>query len=177
MFRNGAILSAAAFLFMGLFTLLVHLETIKLYPASMTVETVRGFSFRIEYALRYQTLLVTWLLFNVMATIFGRLSTKAINPLDSSSEENVQVHKNILTNTVEQTLVSVFAQLIFVSFASPEAVLKFIPLINIIFFIGRIAFFFGYPLKRALGFQMTVVPTIVLVIYNFVKFFSFIFNL
>lgn len=173
-FKVGAMLSIGAVVFMGLTTILVHTETIRLYPSSMSVEIVRGYAGRVEYALRYQTLLVSWLLFNVLATIYGRLSTKSINPLDSTTEDQVTAHKMILTNSFEQIVISVFAQLIFVSFASPEAILKFIPAVNIIQFVGRIAFFAGYPLKRAFGFQCSIVPNIVLVLYSLYKFFSFL---
>lgn len=174
--RTASIMIASAIILMGVLTLLVHLETIKLYPSTMNVDLVKGYAGRLEYAFRYQTLLVSWLVFNILATIGGRFKSKALNPLDETTEEKVQIHKNILTNSFEQILVSVIAQLIFVSFASPESVLKFIPLINIIQFIGRICFFVGYPMKRAFGFQCSILPNIVLVIYDLSKFVSFLFN-
>jgi len=175
--KTGIMLLAGAFVFMGVVTLLVHFETVALYPSSMNVDMLRGFAGRAEYALRYQSLLVAWLVFNVFATIGGRYQFKAFNPLDETKEDKVQMHKNILTNSFEQITISVFAQLILVSFATPEAILKYIPLINMLQFIGRIAFFFGYPYKRSFGFSTTAMPNVVMVTYIIYKFITFQFNL
>lgn len=172
--KTGAILVVSSLLFMSVFALLVHFETIRLYPSTMNVDMVKGYAGRVEFTLRYQTLLVSWLLFAILNTIYGRLTNMAINPLDETKEPIVQSRKNILTNSLEQIVLSLFSQLIFVSFASPEAILKVIPLVNIIQFVGRITFQIGYPLKRAFGFQCSQLPTIFLVLYNLYKFFAFL---
>lgn len=171
--RHGGILAVLAAVFMVAMTLLVHTGAIRLHPSTVNEEMIRGYAGRVEFTVRYQTLLVAWLTFNIFATIFGRLTRRALNPLDEKSEEHVQIHKNILTNSYEQIALSVFSQLIYISFASPECILKTIPLVNIIQFIGRITFFAGYPFKRSFGFFCTMVPTLVLVAYNLYKFFSF----
>lgn len=172
--KIGLILSLSAIVFMLGFAVLVHYDAVKLYPETTKVESLKGFASRVEYALRYQTLLVFWLTFNILATIYGRITTKALNPLDEKTEEKVQLFKNILTNSFESIVVSIFSQLIFVSFAEPAVILKFIPLINIVTFIGRVAFFAGYPLKRAFGYHCTLVPNTILTIYNMVKLGSFL---
>lgn len=172
--RNGGILAAMAVVFMTTMTVLVHFDHIRLYPSSVTEEIIKGYAGRVEFALRYQTLLVFWLMFNVLTTIYVRITTMAINPLNEKSELQVQAQKNILTNSYEQIVLSVFAQLIYISFASPECILKTIPLVNFIQFVGRIAFFTGYPLKRAFGFLCTSIPTTILVLYDMYKFLSFL---
>lgn len=172
--QNGAILAASSIVFMGILTLLVHYDGVKLYPSTMTEEILKGFAARVEYALRYQTLLAFYLLFNIMATIFGRLTRGALNPLDEKTETRVQREKNILTNSFESIVLSVFSQLIFVSFAAPGCILKCIPLINVLHFVGRIAFHIGYPLKRSFGYSATIIPTTVLNFYNLYKFVSFL---
>lgn len=172
--KVGAVLATAALIFQVGLYLLVNFETVNLYPKQMTAENLKGFSSRIEYALRYQTLLIFWLLFNVFATIYGRLTTKAINPLDEKTEERVQIFKNVLTNSFESVVISVFSQLIFVSFAEPMTVLKMIPLINIVQFVGRVAFFAGYPMQRAFGFNCTVLPNVILNCYNLYRLGSFV---
>lgn len=172
--KNGSILAVLAITFMGVMSVLVHFEAIKLYPSSVNAELIKGYAGRVEFTLRYQTLLVFWLAVNVLITIYGRLISMAINPLNEQSEQHVQAHKNILTNSYEQIVLSVFAQLIFISFASADCILKTIPLVNIIQFIGRITFFAGYPLKRSFGFLCTSAPTLILVVYNMYKFISFL---
>jgi len=171
--KVGAVLAISAVVFMLGLGLLIHQNIIGLHPASTREETLKGFAPRVEYALRYQSLLVFWLTFNVVATIYGRLTTNALNPLDERTEHRVQMFKNVLTNSFESVVVSVFSQLIFVSFAEPLTVLKFIPFINIVQFIGRVSFFAGYPMYRAFGFQCTILPNICLSFYNLFKLGSF----
>lgn len=172
--KTAFVLAVSSLVFMAGLAVLVHTDAVKLHPKSISAEALKGFAARLEYALRYQTLLVFWLMFNIVATIYGRITTKALNPLDEKTESNVQLFKNILTNSFESVVVSVFSQLIFVSFAEPACILKTVPLVNIIQFIGRVAFFAGYPLKRAFGFQCTIVPNIILSIYNLFKLGSFL---
>lgn len=174
MIKTGAVLVSAAMIFMVGLALLVHYELVSLAPKEMKVETLKSFANRIEYALRYQTLLVFWLLVNVLITIYGRFTTRALNPLDETTEQEVEVFKRILTNSFEQIIISVLAQLTFVSFAEPLTVLKFIPYINIVQFVGRVAFLAGYPLYRGFGFNCNAVPNIVLVCYNLYSLGSFI---
>ena len=172
--RNGTILAVSAILFMGVMTLLVHTEAIRLYPSNMSVEMVKGYAGRVEFTLRYQTLLVFWLSYMILHTIHGRMTKKALNPLIEATEQHVQMRKNILTNSLESIVISVFSQLIFVSFATPESILKVIPLINIIQFVGRIGFLLGYPLLRSFGFTCTLIPNLYLTVHNLFHFGSFV---
>lgn len=149
-------------------------DTIRLYPNSIRVESLKGFNSRAEYALRYQTLLFAWLVFNWNSVVYVRLTKKALNPLIDSTEKHVQSQKNILANSFEQIVLSVFLQLAFASFADPAFVMKIIPAINIAQFIGRIAFFLGYPWYRTFGVTMTMLPNLFLVSYNLFKLGSYL---
>lgn len=120
--------------------------------------------------MRYQTLLYLWLVFNVNAVIYVRLSRKAINPLVDSTEKHAQMIKNILTNSFEQIITSSFLQLAFASFADPVLVMKIIPAVNVVQFIGRIAFFFGYPYYRTFGVSLTMSPNLLMLCYNLYRF-------
>lgn len=167
LFLSGVIFSA------GFFTM-VYFDLIQLYPRGWTDDKLKGFSLKAEYTLRYQTLLMFWLLFNIFATIFGRNKTQALNPLYQDTEIKMQFFKNVLTNSYEQIFISVISQLILASYADGGVILKYIPLVNILQLIGRIAFFAGYPLKRGFGFACTVFPNVILVFYNIYCFGSFI---
>lgn len=155
--------------FLAGFYYLVMNDLVKLYPNSIKLESLKGFSSRAEFALRYQTLLFVWLIFNIHSVIYTRLTTKALNPLIESTEKLAQKQKNILTNSFEQILVSSLLQLIFVSFAEHIYTLKLIPAINIVQFIGRIAFLLGYPWYRTFGFTLTLLPNTLLAGYNLYK--------
>ena len=115
-----------------------------------------------------------WLVFNIHAVIYVRITRKALNPLVDSTEKHAQSMKNILTNSLEQVLISSFLQLIFASFADSTLCLQLIPLVNVVQFMGRIAFFFGYPLFRTLGVSLTLLPNTLMVGYNVYKFAAYL---
>lgn len=164
--KAALVLGGMAIIFMLGCAGLVHYDILKLHPKSTVADNLAGFSIRLEYTVRYQTLLIFWLLFNTLITIAARFKTMALDPLDEKSECKVQAFKNVLTNSFESIVVSVFSQLIFISYAEPHIILKYIPFMNVIQFIGRVAFFAGYPNKRAFGFQCTILPNIVMSLFN-----------
>lgn len=149
-------------------------DKLKLYPNTIKVDSLKGFNSRAEYSLRYQTLLYLWLVFNVHSVIYVRITRKALNPLVDSTEKHAQMQKNILTNSFEQIILSSFLQLAFASWADPALVMKLIPAVNITQFIGRIAFFFGYPLYRTLGISLTMTPNLLMAGYNVYKLGSYV---
>lgn len=151
-----------------------HHDVIRLYPRKFDASSLKGFNSRFEYCLRYQTPLFLWLVFNINAVIYVRLTRKALNPLVESTEKQAQMQKNILTNSFEQIMTSVFLQLAFASFADPETVLKFIPAINCVQFVGRIAFFLGYPYYRTLGVSLTLTPSLMMLCFNVYRFGAFL---
>lgn len=175
-FKTGFILASGAIIFMLVSLGLVASELISLYPEKMNAEKLKGFATRVEYTLRYQTLLVTWLLVNVLITIYGRITTRALNPLDEKTETSVLMINRILSNSFESIIISVLLQLTFVTFAEPATVLKYIPLINIIQLVGRLTFFAGYPLKRAFGYMCTLWPNIIMCVFNVYKLAEFVFT-
>lgn len=74
-------------------------------------------------------------------------------------EEITRQEKNILANTMEQTLLTIGSQLVLIAFASPKMLLNYIPFMNICFVVGRIAFWAGYPKYRAFGFCLSFIPS------------------
>lgn len=163
----------AALIFLGSTFYFVFNDKLRLYPSSIKLESLRGFNSRAEYALRYQTLLLGWIVFNIHTVIFVRLTRKALNPLVDSTEKHAQMQKNILTNSFEQIVLSVLLQLAFVSFADPSYTLRLIPAINIVQFVGRIAFFAGYPMYRTFGITCSLFPNTGLLVYNLYKLGSY----
>ncbi|KAG9508692.1 Vesicular acetylcholine transporter [Fragariocoptes setiger] len=149
---------------------LVHNDFVQFHPKSLKVEALKGFASKIEYAVRYQVLLMVWLFFNVHYVIYSRVTSGAINPIDSSTEARAQLSKNILTNSIEQIFIAICNQLAFVSFADPTTILKFIPIFNILLLIGRITFFAGYPKYRTFGMTITLQINTIMTVYNLYRF-------
>lgn len=173
-FAFGSKLGVVGATFCFLSAMLVHFEVIRLYPKSNTPESLAGFTARVEFTLRYQTLLVSWLVFNIAACMYTRLQNMAMNPLQPATEQHITGAKNVLTNSMESFIVSGFSQLIFISYADPILILKYIPFINIVQFIGRITFFYGYPKYRSFGYLNTILPTLILSAYNLFYFGRFL---
>lgn len=172
--RIAQIAFVLALVFLGGVFYFSHHDILKLYPKKFDVKSLTGFNSRFEYCLRYQTMLFLWLVFMVHSVIYVRLTRKALNPLIDSTEKHAQTQKNILTNSFEQIMISVFLQLAFTSFADPETVLKFIPAVNLVQFIGRIAFFVGYPYYRTFGMTLTMMPNLMMLCFNVYRFGGFL---
>jgi hypothetical protein len=130
---------------------------------------------KLEFVVCYQTIGISWILFNMFYVISKRIKTKAIDPTDPESEANVLVAKNIMQNSIEQFLMSAFAQIISISFIDKSILIKVIPLINILFVIGRITFWLGYPKYRTFGFMCSAIPNTLLINYNLIKFIQSLF--
>lgn len=122
---------------------------------------------RFTFVLRYQVfgLAVILLLISQIATT--RLFTNSRNPL-SGNEQRIEKASRILQNTVEQFLLNFVNQLILVTYLT-ENQLKLIPVINLIFLIGRLTFYLGYlisPDYRTFGFMVTFIPNLAMLGYN-----------
>ncbi len=114
---------------------------------------------RIKFVLQSSTLSVVWLAFCMFNVGLRRSFTPAINPL-AGHEKRTEAAKNIFTNSLEQFTMSIFSQLILVTYLEPKVILNVIPVINLLFIVGRITFWLGYPTRRAFGFNLTNMPII-----------------
>lgn len=165
-FKTAYYLIGAAVGVMLVSFLLVCYDVVSFAPAVGTRNFSQNFGDKLQFTLKYQTLLVAWMVFNVMATIFVRIKNMAVNPLDDEPEKIVIPMRMILTNSLESIFISSLSQMIYITFVSTESVLKYIPLVNLLQFIGRIAFMYGYPMKRAFGYWLTLWPNLILNVIN-----------
>ena len=116
-------------------------------PASMDYGT------RFAYTFRWTFPMVLVLLVTIQQTANRRGTTAAGNPL-AGMEHLVQVFKNIVTNTLEQLMVSLLLMLTAVTYCDTPDWIKIIPIYAITFTVGRILFIIGYrisPLYRVTG--------------------------
>lgn len=130
---------------------------------------------KLEFVLCYQSIGISWILFNMFYVISKRVNTRAIDPTADDNDSGVLMARNIMQNSIEQFLMSAFAQIISISFIDSSLITKTIPLINILFLIGRITFWLGYPRYRTFGFMCSAIPNTLLINYNLIKFIQSLF--
>ena len=97
-------------------------------------------------------------------TTLGTHPTAPVLP----SMESFKIKERILQNTLEQTILHMVAVLALVSVLEPDQLWN-IPLLVLLFLIGRAAFFIGYtssPVNRVFGFVVTVLPTTCALAYS-----------
>jgi len=128
---------------------------------------VHSLSDRVIFTIRHQLPGLLAILISVLHVSLTRAFTLAVNPL-SGNEALVEVGNRVLTNTIEQYILTVVNQLILATHVT-EAHLRYIPLISGTFLLGRIAFLVGYiksPNYRGLGFNLTFMPVLAMTAAN-----------
>ncbi|XP_054162273.1 transmembrane protein 79-like [Oppia nitens] len=133
----------------------------------VSVPHLHSLTDRLVWTLRYQVLGLSVVILTTINVWVSRLLSHAINPL-AGYESVVERSNKILTNTLEQFVMNAINQLILSTYLS-ESNLRFIPLLNVYFLIGRIGFWIGYqiaPKYRIFGFIVTFVPTLLVFSLN-----------
>lgn len=139
---------------------------------SVNPDKLTGYGLKSEYVFRYLILGLTFTVVNIAAVGFKRLlSPQALDPLNHH-EDLIQSVRNILSNSIEQLLVSVVTQLCLVSYLNGIQVARIIPLMNMSFLLGRITFALGYPKYRTFGFTLSFLPVLISVPYILYRFLS-----
>ena len=123
---------------------------------------------RLVYTLRWQIFPIMTLVFAIERVSTTRLQTTAIDPMRGTGEHLIEFQQRFLRNTLEQLIIHFSGQLVLCTFLTSDSI-RIIPPISLLFMAGRIVFWIGYksgdPLKRATGFSMNFLPSIVTVCY------------
>ena len=120
---------------------------------------------RLTFALRLQIPGIFALLLSVLHVSLIRCRG---GPKLSNSDSGLQLANRILTNTLEQFVLSSVNQLILATYLAEER-LKILPLISATFLLGRLSFLAGYlvaPHFRSFGMTVTLIPTVGATGYN-----------
>ena len=120
---------------------------------------LKTYSARLDFTSRYFVLVAAWLAINVFYVITRRVSTGVASPVVDQPEPIV-VANNILRNSIDQAILIVLVQLALIPFLTGSQTVKFIPLINVVWFVGRVTFFLGYPGYRGFGWAWTFFPAL-----------------
>ena len=118
---------------------------------------------RVDYAL-------TWLLLPGIALLIGIVGAArrgfypdAIDGTRTPASPALEINLRYNQNTVEQLLLAAIAWL-GLALRLPHQLLFVIPAMAVLFLVGRITFFAGYliyPVARAYGMVLTIVPTLI----------------
>ena len=123
---------------------------------------------RLIFTLRCQIFPTLMLLAGIIAVSINRFSTNAIDPLANAESAKMRVHLCYLSNTLEQFVLFFIASLVLSTFLDAYSI-KLIPILTILFVLGRIAFWLCYlqhPLNRGFGMVVTLYPTIIILFYD-----------
>ena len=121
---------------------------------------------KLSYTIRCAFPMVLVLLFFIMNVGNKRFVTAAIDPL-GGNEHIVQLEKNVLTNTLEQFVLSFTLMLVAATYLDTVEKMKIIALYSFAFVIGRVLFRIGYgisPHFRVLGMGMTILSICLLLV-------------
>ena len=128
----------------------------------------QSFASKLEFAARYWVLGTVWILFSMTLVMLRRIYG-AMNPL-SGTEGIVVKSNNILRNSIEQFFVSIIVQVSAITYFSGDEVVRCIPCMNVLYFVGRLSFWLGYPKYRTFGFCLSLFPNSIVCAYAFYKF-------
>lgn len=127
-------------------------------------------SARLALAVQASVFVLVWVLVGVgMVSTARRKSEEDIaGQAYGAPSEKIAVKAAFLQNTLEQAILTIGAMLAFASLVEGDA-LALIPVTVIVFAVGRILFYRGYPGgagSRAFGMGLTLVPGALLLIYS-----------
>jgi hypothetical protein len=124
---------------------------------------------RLAFAAQWCVIPATCVLVCIAMVGNHRFFTRAIDPIAGengagASDRTLAIWKQVLTNTLEQAFLFAVIAPAF-SVIAPQAWLKAIPILALLFVLGRVLFAVGYfirPTLRAAGFALTCYPIVFL---------------
>jgi uncharacterized membrane protein YecN with MAPEG domain len=135
-------------------------------PWTVTTKTSsKTLSFENRLTFTLQLLFIDFLplFIAIFAVINVRISSIAINPMDSRGHVLVEKQQRILQNTLEQLIIKIILSLVLCTvLRSNELII--LPVFTILFVVGRFTFALGYPNYRSFGMAMNFVSTALVMI-------------
>jgi hypothetical protein len=154
--RAAGIAILVGIIFVSVLTYLAYYGNLEVLRPKQKIY-LSTFSAKLEFTARYWPLGLLWLILNIHLIILRRVTTKAGNPM-AGHENIVEQPVRIFTNSMEQFVMNAFAQVSLLPFLDVDQVVRVIPLMNALFFIGRLLFWIGYPKLRSTGFICGLLP-------------------
>lgn len=123
---------------------------------TMSPKNLNDLGPRVKFVLQQSAPGLVWLGVCVCNVIIKRGQEEVMLP--ASDTERVDKAKAILTNSLEQFVMLFASQLCLVTYLTGKQALNIIPSLNLLYIVGRIFFFLGYPKKRSFGFLLGFEP-------------------
>lgn len=146
-----------------------ELNILSLAGVKVDSSQMKTFSDKFEFTVKYWTPGLVWLYFYIHIVIFRRFATGALIP-NTQIEYLVANQRSILTQSIEQFLFAVVTQMAILPYLTSSQVINVIPVANLLFFVGRLFFWLGYPKFRTLGVVTTMAPFSVMLWFLTVQF-------
>lgn len=141
--------------------IVVRLTDVPFRPGYVSID---DFIWKLEYTVRWSILPISWLIFYLHIVATKRGFSTAANPL-SGNEHIVEMNKNIFVNSIEQFVISFAAQISLITWIRGIDTQIIIPMVNILFVVGRVLFWLGYPKGRSPGMVLTMFPSLLMTVY------------
>ena len=155
---------AAGIVVIGVLSWLLSTNRLSL-SGNVKADQVSGLGSKLEFTFKMLALPLIWVLgSNATVCLLRLIRVQAIDPLNYR-EELIEVPVNVLSNSIEQLILTAFGQLAVVIHLNGPEIVRIIPLVNFLFIIGRTAYALGYPKWRSFGFTLTALPSALLIVY------------
>lgn len=159
---------------------LALLGYLDILAGNVTGYDLATFADKLEFTVKYFTLPAVWLVWNIIYVEVRRIQVGAGLDVHATPEgkhvNNFDIGQRVLANSVEQVLVSVTTQLALTAIVDGYTLVRTIPILNFLWFIGRVFYFLGYPKYRCFGWPLTfysIAAASLYTLYAFVRFFLF----
>jgi len=140
---------------------------IKPYP----INNMLSFNDRLIFTLQWNVFPFLTLLLGIMTVASKRFFSPSIDPMAGKEDEVMKIHIRYVDNTFQQVVIFLFMSVCLTTFLRGES-MRIIPILAILFTIGRIAFWIGYlknPLYRAPGMFVTEMVNYLPLLYIVLK--------
>lgn len=148
----------------GIFCLIFTITAYYFLPFKLP--SMPGILDRLIFTIRCELFSALMLLFGICTVGNIRFCTDAID--GSRNNKKVEIHLRYLQNTLEQFILLIVGHLVLCTYLT-EHQMKLIPILVVLFIIGRVTFWIGYlknPTARAFGFGITFYPILIGFVYD-----------
>lgn len=129
---------------------------------------------RLVFAFRWLFISSLTIVFALFGVLNVRGKSNAVDPINGGAENLTEVPNRILRNTMEQFFLHMAGLLMLSTILEPSS-LKAIPILVLLFLLGRVTFALGYrssPFNRSYGFMTTLIPNLAVYGYCLYRLFT-----
>jgi len=160
--RLQRLLPLLSALFLTIFSYGIFADLI-VFSGPTLVADLADFLGKIKFTLRLQTLHLFWLSYSMFWMVSKRLSP-------SSTPDGISLAEEHFNDNLAQYFMSLLSQLVMITYLDAQGCLKYVPAVNILFFIGRFTNWLGLPKFKSFGAVINDATQYALLAFNLLKF-------